>query len=129
VLVEGDDHNDPIGDAVRGLLDGHIWLSRKLSTRGHYPAIDPIASISRLMPDICDPEHLKAARGMRRLLAVYLDNEDLISIGEYRAGNNPEIDHAIKMKPLVDQFLRQDVADGAVLDDTLRKIKELMSGA
>jgi len=129
VLVEGDDQNDPIGDAVRGLLDGHLWLSRKLSTRGHYPAIDPIASISRLMPDICDPEHLKASIAMRRLLAVYLDNEDLISIGAYKSGSNPEIDHAIKMKPLIDQFLQQDVAERAVLDGTLQKIKELMSGS
>jgi len=129
VLVEGDDHNDPIGDAVRGLLDGHLWLSRKLSTRGHYPAIDPIESISRLMPDICDPEHLKAARTMRRLLGIYLDNEDLISIGAYRTGSNPEIDHAIKMKPLIDQFLQQDVADRAILSETVQKIKELMLGA
>jgi flagellum-specific ATP synthase len=128
VLVDGDDRNDPIGDAVRGLLDGHIWLSRKLSTRGHYPAIDPIESISRLMPDICDPEHLKAARAMRRLLGVYLDNEDLISIGAYRAGSNPEIDHAIKMKPLIDKFLQQDVAARAILDETVQDIKKLMLG-
>jgi FliI/YscN family ATPase len=129
VLVEGDDHNDPIGDTVRGLLDGHLWLSRKLSTRGHYPAIDSIESISRLMPDICDPEHLKAARAMRRLLGVYLDNEDLISIGAYRTGSNPEIDHAIKMKPLIDQFLQQDVSDRATLGETVQKIKTLMLGA
>ena len=128
VLVEGDDRNDPIGDAVRGLLDGHIWLSRKLSTRGHYPAIDAIESISRLMPDICDPEHLKAARTMRRLLGVYFDNEDLISIGAYRAGSNPEIDHAIKMKPLIDKFLQQDVAERAALDETVQGIKKLMLG-
>jgi len=129
VLVEGDDHNDPIGDAVRGLLDGHIWLSRKLSTRGHYPSIDPIESISRLMPDICDPEHLKAARAMRRLLAVYLDADDLISTGTYRAGSNPEIDHAIKMKPMIDNFLQQDRSDQAVLGETVQKLKELMQGA
>jgi flagellum-specific ATP synthase len=128
VLVEGDDRNDPIGDTVRGLLDGHLWLSRKLSTRGHYPAIDPIESISRLMPDICDPEHLKAARGMRKLLGVYLDNEDLISIGAYRAGSNPEIDHAIKMKPLIDQFLQQDVSERAPLEETVQGIKKLMLG-
>ena len=126
VLVEGDDHNDPIGDAVRGLLDGHIWLSRKLSTRGHYPAIDPIESISRLMPDICDPEHLKAARAMRRAIATYLDNEDLISIGAYRNGSNPEIDAAIKMKPKIDQYLQQSVDDCALLDDTTARIKGLM---
>jgi flagellum-specific ATP synthase len=81
------------------------------------------------MPDICDSEHLKAARAMRRLLAVYLDNEDLISIGAYRTGSNPEIDHAIKMKPLIDQFLQQNVSDRATLGETVRKIKELMLGA
>lgn len=129
VLVEGDDMNDPIGDTVRGLLDGHIWLSRKLSTRGHYPAIDPIESISRLMPDICDPEHLKAARAMRKLLAVYLDNEDLISIGAYRQGSNAEIDHAIQMKPLIDRFLQQSVEEPASLENTLAEIKHLMLGA
>jgi flagellum-specific ATP synthase len=128
VLVEGDDKQDAIGDEVRGLLDGHIWLDRKLSTRGHYPAIDSVESISRLMPDICDPEHLKAARAMRRLLAIYLDNEDIISIGQYRAGSNPEIDHAIKMKPLIDQFLQQDVSERATLEDTVQEIKKLMLG-
>ncbi|MDR0611536.1 MAG: FliI/YscN family ATPase [Planctomycetaceae bacterium] len=129
VLVEGDDHNDPIGDTVRGLLDGHIWLSRKLSTRGHYPAIDPIESISRLMPDICDPDHLKAARLMRKLIGVYLDNEDLISIGAYRTGSNPEIDYAIKMKPIIDQFLQQNIGDQAKLDETIRRMKELFLSA
>jgi len=128
VLIEGDDRNEIIGDTMRGLLDGHLWLSRKLSTRGHYPAVDPIESISRLMPDICDPEHLKSARAMRRLLGVYLDAEDLISTGMYRSGSNPEIDHAIKMKPLIDQYLQQNVAEQAPLDESVRKIKELMLG-
>jgi flagellum-specific ATP synthase len=129
VLVEGDDKNEIIGDTVRGLLDGHLWLSRKLSTRGHYPSIDPIESISRLMPDICDPDHLKAARVMRRLLGVYLDNEDPITIGIYRVGSNPEVDHAIKMKPLIDKFLQQDVSEQATLDGTIHGIKKLMLGA
>jgi len=128
VLVEGDDQDDPIGDAVRGLLDGHIWLNRKLSVRGHYPAIDAISSISRVMPDICDSDHLKAAQAMRRLLSVYLDNEDLISIGAYKAGSNPEIDHAIKMKPLMDQFLKQDRGNPSTLDETVQRLKELMRG-
>ena len=125
VLVDADDPNDPIGDTVRGLLDGHIWLSRKLNTRAHYPPIDPIESISRLMPDICDPEHLKAARTMRRLIATYLDNEDTITLGIYRAGTNPEIDLAIKMKPLIDQYLQQDKAEHAKLPETVQRIKEL----
>jgi flagellum-specific ATP synthase len=81
------------------------------------------------MPDICDAEHLKAANAMRRLLAVYLDNEDLISIGAYRVGSSPEIDHAIKMKPLIDQFLQQDRGDLALLGDTVQRLKTLMQGA
>ncbi|MDR2171735.1 MAG: FliI/YscN family ATPase [Planctomycetaceae bacterium] len=125
VLVEGDDANDPIGDTVRGLLDGHIWLSRKLSTRGHYPAIDPIESISRLMPDICDVEHLKAARTLRKYLGIYADNEDAISIGAYRRGSNQDIDNAITMKPKIDDFLQQHVDDRAQLNDTINRIKEL----
>jgi len=128
VLVEGDDQNDPIGDTVRGLLDGHIWLSRKLGTRGHYPAIHPIDSISRLMPDICDKRHLKAARAMRRLLGIYADNEDIISIGAYRKGSNPDIDHAIDMKPLIDQFLQQGVDDEAKLDESVERLTKLMLG-
>ena len=128
VLVEGDDTNDIIGDTVRGLLDGHLWLSRRLSTRGHYPAIDPIESISRLMPDICDPDHLKAARMLRRLISVYLDNEDLISIGAYRTGSSGEIDHAIQMKPLIDQYLQQEVSEHAKLEDSVERIKKLVFG-
>jgi len=128
VLVEGDDTNDIIGDTVRGLLDGHLWLSRKLSTRGHYPAIDTVESISRLMPDICDPEHVKAAQTLRRLVSVYLDNEDLISIGAYRSGSNGEIDHAIQMKPLIDQYLQQPVGEPAMLEESIERLKKLVFG-
>jgi len=78
-----------------------------------------------LMPDICDPDHLKAARTMRQLIAIYLDAEDLISVGEYRAGTNSEIDLAIKMKPLIDKYLKQDVSEHAKLPETVRRIKEL----
>ncbi|MDR2344974.1 MAG: FliI/YscN family ATPase [Planctomycetaceae bacterium] len=127
VLVEGDDQNDPIGDTVRGLLDGHIWLSRKLSTRGYYPAIDPIESISRLMPDICDEQHLKAARNMRKILGIYSENEDAISIGAYRKGSSQEIDNAIVMKPKIDEFLQQHITDHAQLNVTINKIKEICS--
>ncbi|MGI5832508.1 MAG: FliI/YscN family ATPase [Thermoguttaceae bacterium] len=119
VLVEGDDKDDPICDAVRGLLDGHIWLSRKLSTRGHYPAIDPLESISRLMPDICTPEHLAAAASLRRLLGVYAENEDLISVGAYRQGTNPEIDRAIQLKPAIDAWLCQRVDEPSTFCEAL----------
>ena len=88
VLVEADDPNEPISDAVRGLLDGHTWLSRKLSSRGHYPAIDVLESISRLMPEVTDDEHRQAIYAIRDLLGAYRDHEDLISIGAYRRGSN-----------------------------------------
>ena len=126
VLVEGDDRNDPICDAVRGLLDGHIWLSRKLSTRGHYPAIDVLESISRLTQNICQPEHLKMAREVRRLLGLYADNEDLISVGAYRPGSNPDIDRAIQMKPRIDQFLQQQIYEKSTFEQTLAKLKALL---
>lgn len=127
VLVEGDDQNDPICDAVRGLLDGHIWLSRKLSTRGHYPAIDPIESVSRLMPDICQPDHLAAAQKMRRLLGIYAENEDLINVGAYRVGTNPAIDEAIAKKPAIDRWLCQSMNESARFDDSLESMKAVLA--
>ena len=92
VLVEGDDNNEPIADAVRGILDGHIVLSRKLAQEGYFPAIDILASISRLMPDITTGEHRKSAMSLRQLLAAHQHAEDLISIGAYRTGSNPSVD-------------------------------------
>ncbi len=109
VLVEGDDPQEPICDCVRGLLDGHVWLSRKLASRGHYPAIDVLESISRLMMDITGPEHRDAARAIRELLAVYREHEDLISIGAYRQGASPAVDRAIAMQPYLNEFLQQRV--------------------
>ena len=109
VLVEGDDINEPISDAVRGILDGHLWLSRALAGRGHYPAIDPLNSISRLMVDVVDAEHVQAARRVRRVLGTWYEIEDLVNIGAYATGSNPQFDLAIKMKPQIDRFLRQDM--------------------
>ncbi len=111
VLVEGDDHNEPIADTLRGLLDGHTWLSRRIAARGHYPAIDVLESISRLMTEIADAEHRKAAQQLRTWMAAYRDHEDLISIGAYRAGSNPTADMAIAMKDEIDGYLRQDVSE------------------
>ncbi|MCR5359542.1 MAG: FliI/YscN family ATPase [Thermoguttaceae bacterium] len=127
VLVEGDDKDDPIGDAVRGLLDGHIWLSRKLSIRGHYPAIDPLESISRLMPDICSPEHREAANRLRRLLGVYAENEDLISVGAYQEGTNSEIDRAIRLKPAIDAWLCQRTDEPSTFGEALEGLMALDS--
>jgi len=109
VLVEGDDTNEPISDAVRGLLDGHVVLSRAIAERGQYPAIDILRSLSRLMPAITAPQHREAALAVRELMAVYRDHEDLISIGAYRHGANPAVDAAIALREEVDGFLRQRV--------------------
>ncbi len=109
VLAEADDPNEPISDAIRGLLDGHIWLSRKLAGQGHYPAIDVLESLSRLMPDITAQDHRDAATTVRRLLAAYRDHEDLITIGAYRRGTNRELDVAVEMRDRILGFLRQPV--------------------
>jgi flagellum-specific ATP synthase len=109
VLVEGDDPQEPIADAVRGLLDGHTWLSRKLAGRAHYPAVDVLASISRLMTDISQRDQLEAAQSIRELLAAYRDHEDLISIGAYRRGANRMVDMAIEMHDEIHEFLRQKI--------------------
>ncbi len=107
VLVEADDPNEPISDALRGLLDGHTWLSRKLASRGHFPAIDVLSSLSRLMSEVTTPEHRQAATAVRELLAAHRDHEDLISIGAYRRGSNPAVDTAIDMQDPIHRFLRQ----------------------
>lgn len=109
VLVEGDDPNEPVSDCVRGLLDGHTLLSRKLAGRGHYPAIDVLASLSRLMSTVVDRQVLDAAMSIRELLGAYADHEDLISIGAYRRGSNPAVDVALEMREEIDKFLRQRV--------------------
>jgi flagellum-specific ATP synthase len=109
VLVEGDDANEPIADAVRGLLDGHTWLSRKLATRNHYPAIDVLESLSRLQTEITAADHREAAGVMRELLAAYREHEDLISIGAYRRGSQRSVDLAIDMLDSMNLYLRQAV--------------------
>jgi flagellum-specific ATP synthase len=111
VLVEGDDPNEPISDAVRGLLDGHIWLSRKLATKSHYPAVDVLDSLSRLMPVVADEDHMRAAVVLRQMLAAYRDQEDLISIGAYRRGSNTAVDLAIELRQPIEDYLTQRVAE------------------
>ena len=127
VLVEGDDKQDPICDAVRGLLDGHAWLSRQLSARGFYPAIDILESVSRLAPTVCSPEHLALANEVRRLLAVYADAEDLLAVGAYKRGSSSEIDRAVEMKPRIDAFLRQNVNELSTFRDSLAQLKALFA--
>ena len=109
VLVEGDDENEPIADAVRGLLDGHVWLSRRLAERGHYPAIDVLRSISRLANDLSIPTRSRRGRSIRELLAAYAENEDLITIGAYRKGANRTLDAAVEMR---DEINRAAAAAG-----------------
>jgi len=109
VLVDGDDMNEPIGDAVRGILDGHIVLSRKLAQANHFPAIDVLQSVSRVMPRVTSPEDRKIAADARNMLAIYRDVEDLIRIGAYQKGGNPETDRAVAVHDRIRQFLQQDV--------------------
>ncbi len=125
VLVEADDPNEPIGDAVRGLLDGHTWLSRRLGSQGHYPAIDVLESLSRLMPEVTDEEHRAAAVAVRGLLAAYREHEDLISIGAYRRGSNPKVDAAIELLDDINTFLRQAVDQPSTMEATREGLLEI----
>jgi len=125
VLVEGDDTNEPISDTVRGLLDGHTVLARRLAGKGHYPAVDLLSSISRLMPDIVSRPQREAATTVRELVAVYQEYEDLISIGAYRKGSHPMVDAAIAMKPEIDRFMRQAVEEAASLDTAQKELQQL----
>ena len=125
VLVEGDDENEPVADAMRGLLDGHVWLSRKLAGRGHYPAIDVMASISRVMNDIITPQHQAAALTIRQLMAAYAENEDLLSIGAYRRGSNRLVDVAVEMRESIDALLRQSVDTAAPYEKVVEQLTTL----
>lgn len=111
VLVEADDVNDPIGDAVRGILDGHVVLSRDLAARNHYPAIDVLGSVSRVMNDVVPRAHRDAGAAVRNLMAIYRQYEDLVTVGAYRSGQNPELDRAIHHRPSIERLLRQTVED------------------
>lgn len=125
ILVDGDDMDEPIADTVRGILDGHLVLSRKLAERSHYPAVDTLASVSRLMTRITGPEQQEAAGRVRRWLALYRDNEDLISVGAYARGSSPEIDKAIDLHRAISSFLRQAVLEKAELEETWKALLQL----
>lgn len=127
VLVEGDDTNEPISDTVRGIVDGHIILSRKIAMRNHYPAIDVLASVSRLMSVIASPEHNEAAGKIRNMLAVYEENQDLLSIGAYKAGGNPRLDEALRHMDAINALLQQPVDVKSDFDDTLAQMKKIVS--
>lgn len=123
VLVEGDDFNEPVADAVRGLLDGHIVLSRQLAARNHYPAIDVLASLSRLMPEITSAKQQELAGKLRELLAAYMEAADLIEIGAYQAGSNPRVDAALKYYDNIQEFLRQDKEEYFSYEETLEALQ------
>ena len=125
VLVEGDDFNEPISDAVRAILDGHVILSRELGAQGHYPAIDILNSVSRLAGKVTKPEQREAARKIREALALYRQSEDLINLGAYAAGANPRLDSAVKLQPLLRNFLRQEPEVNEPLEKTLQQLYAL----
>src|SRR5205085_546400 len=127
VLVEGDDFNEPIADAVKGVTDGHLWLSRALANRGHFPAIDVLQSISRLRSDVQDKEHLKAARRVLELCAIYKDIEDLVNIGAYVPGINPEFDLAVQARPRITSYLQQEPTNPSNIDQARAQLMELMT--
>jgi flagellum-specific ATP synthase len=122
VLVENDDPNDPIGDAARSILDGHLMLSRKLAERGQYPAIDVGASISRVMPTIASPDHLTRAHRFKQLYGRLEESRDMIAIGGYRAGNDAELDRAVSRRAAMESFLRQDMAVAVGLADSISEL-------
>jgi len=126
VLVDGDDMNEPISDTVRGILDGHIVLSRALANRNHYPAIDVLASISRVMPDIVTREHYAMANEIKNKMALYRDVQDLITIGAYKKGGNPEIDEAVFLHPFIEKFLKQAIDESFSFDEVKTMMEEIL---
>ena len=125
VLVEGDDTNEPIADALRAILDGHINLTRDLATQNHYPAIDVLHSISRVMDDIIDSDHRQYANKLKETLAIYRKAEDLINIGAYVAGSNPKIDYAIEMVEKINRYLRQDIDETTDFNASISQLDQL----
>ena len=123
VLVEGDDMNDPIADTVRGILDGHVILSRKLGDRGHHPAIDVLRSVSRVARDVSTPEHIRAAGRVRELLAAYEEAADLIQIGAYVPGSDPRVDAARTLQPAIEALLRQVPDEATPRAETIARIR------
>jgi len=129
VLVEGDDHNEPVSDAVRAILDGHIVMERQIAERGRYPAINVLKSVSRTMPKSADPAYLDVLTRARQLMATYADMEELIRLGAYRRGSSPEVDEAIGLNPALEAFLGQDKVESTGLLEGYRRLEQILAGA
>jgi flagellum-specific ATP synthase len=127
VLVEGDDHNEPVADAVRGILDGHIVMERAIAERGRYPAINLLRSVSRTMPRAADPAYWPLVRRARQVLATYADMEELIRLGAYRMGTSPEVDEAIRLFPALDAFLAQSKEESTSIGDGYSRLADILS--
>ncbi|MBI5067658.1 MAG: FliI/YscN family ATPase [Deltaproteobacteria bacterium] len=127
VLAEQDDQTDPIADAAKATLDGHLVLSRKLAEAGHFPAVDVLASVSRVMTDVVPPEHVALARQGRELLAAYRESADLVEVGAYVAGSNPKVDRALRCLPHLDPFLQQGPAERARLPETMSRLRQVLA--
>lgn len=126
VLVDGDDLTEIITDIARGILDGHIVLNRKIANKNHYPAIDVLASVSRVMPDITAREHMRASNEIKKVMAVFRDAEDLINIGAYQKGSSADIDNAIQKNPLINEFLMQATEETFDFDDIVNKLHSIL---
>ncbi|WOH52020.1 flagellar protein export ATPase FliI [Bradyrhizobium sp. sBnM-33] len=127
VLVDGDDHNEPIADAVRGILDGHVVMQRSIAERGRFPAINILKSVSRTMPRSANPDYLPIIMRGRQVMATYADMEELIRLGAYRAGSSPEVDEAIRLHEPLEAFLRQAKEEKSSLDDGYRQLAHILA--
>lgn len=127
VLTEGDDNNDPVADAARAILDGHIVLSRRIAESGHYPAIDIEASVSRAMHEISTPAQMLLARQFRQTLSTYQQNRDLIAVGAYQRGTDPRIDNAVTLWPRMQKFLQQDIRERVDFAASLTALREVLA--
>jgi len=128
VLAEQDDQTDPIADAAKATLDGHLVLSRKLSEAGHFPAVDVLSSVSRVMNDVVDPDHRDLARQGREMLAAYRESADLVEVGAYAPGSNPRVDRALRCMPGLESLLRQEPAERSSMSETLARLRKVLAG-
>jgi flagellum-specific ATP synthase len=126
VLVEGGDHNEPVSDAVRAILDGHIVMERQIAERGRYPAINVLKSVSRTMPKAADPAHLPVVVRARQVMATYADMEELIRLGAYRPGSSAEVDEAIKLHGPLEEFLAQAKEDATGLGQGYQRLEQIL---